>query len=182
MAPRFTGRPPSGKKAWRMNPEPSVRAKIRAKSEKFQKRQHLCPGFVEALLTFFDAEKGEDDTRIVFNGTASGLKDVLSAPRCFLPTTSTMTRTVDVNYWLGENDLIKMFYNFWLHEDLQSLCGVDVTHLFPEKLDDQKSLWLRWTRPAMRLRPSPYQACQEALRMKRKALGEPLDHENNAFA
>jgi hypothetical protein len=83
-----------------------------------------------------------------------------------------MTRTVDVNYWLGDNDFGEMFYNFWLHEDLQSLCGVDVT----------QSLWLRWTRPAMGLRLSPYQACQGALRMKRKALGEPFDHENNAFA
>jgi hypothetical protein len=34
----------------------------------------------------------------------------------------------------------------------------------------------------MGLRPSPYQVCQGALRMKRKAMGEPSDHENNAFA
>jgi hypothetical protein len=80
MAPRFTGKPPSGKKAKRVNPEPSVRAKIRAKLEKLRKRQHLCPGFVEALMIFFDVEKGDDDNiRIVFNGTASGLNDVLSA-------------------------------------------------------------------------------------------------------
>jgi hypothetical protein len=92
-------------------------------------------------------EKGEDDIRIVFNGTASGLNDVLSAPWFFLPATSTMTRTVDVNYWLGDNDFGEMFYNFWLHEDLQSLCGVDVTQLFPEELDDRKSLWLRIRRP-----------------------------------
>jgi hypothetical protein len=51
----------------------------RAKFKKFRKRQHLCPGFVEALMSFIDVEKGDDDIRIVFNGTASGLNDVLSA-------------------------------------------------------------------------------------------------------
>jgi hypothetical protein len=178
MAPRFTGEPPSGKKAQRVNPEPSIRAKIRSKFEKFRKRQHLCPGFVQALMEFFDVKKGEDDIRIVFNGTASGLNDVLSAPWFFLPTTSTMTRTVDVGYWLGDNDFGEMFYNFWLHEDLQSLSGVDVTELFPEELADRQALWLRWSRPAMGLKPSPYQACQGALRMKRKALGEPSDSKN----
>jgi hypothetical protein len=44
-----------------------------------------------------------------------------------------MTRTVDVNYWLGDNDFGEKFYNFWIREDLQSLCGVDVTQLFPEE-------------------------------------------------
>jgi hypothetical protein len=53
--------------------------------------------------------------------------------------------------------------------------------LFPEELEDRKALWLRWTWPAMGLKPSPYQACQGALRMKRKALGEPSD-ETNVFA
>jgi hypothetical protein len=118
-----------------VNPEPSIRAKIRAKFDKFRKREHLCLSFVEALISFSDVEKGEDDTRIVFNGTASGLNDVLSAPWFFLPTTSTTTRTVDVNYWLGDNNFREMFYNFWLNEDFQSLCGVDVTQLFPEELD-----------------------------------------------
>jgi hypothetical protein len=89
---------------------------------------------VEALLDFFDVEKGEDDIRVVFNGTSSGLNDVLSAPWFFLPTMSTMTRTVDVNYWMGDNDFGEMFYIFWLHKDLQSLSGVDVTKLFPEEL------------------------------------------------
>jgi hypothetical protein len=181
MAPRFIGPRPTGKKAQRVNPDPAVRAKIRLKFEKFRRRHQLCVGFVEALMDFFDVEKGEDDIRVVFNGTSSGLNDVLSAPWFFLPTTSTMTRTVDVNYWMGDNDFGEMFYNFWLHEDLQSLSGVDVTQLFPEELEDRKALWLRWTRPAMGLKPSPYQSCQGALRMKRKALGEPSD-ETNVFA
>jgi hypothetical protein len=88
---------------------------------------------------------------------------------------------VDVNYWMGDNDFGEMFYIFWLHKDLQSLSGVDVTKLFPEELEDRKALWFRWTRPIMVLKPSPYQACQGALRMKQKALGEPSE-ETNVFA
>jgi hypothetical protein len=67
--------------------------------------------FRETLTSFFDAEKGEDDIRIVFNGTASGLNEVLSAPWVFLPSTSTMTLTMDVNYGVGDNDLGEMLYN-----------------------------------------------------------------------
>jgi hypothetical protein len=63
-------------------------------------------------MDFFDVEKGEDDIRVVFNGTSSGLNDVLSAPWFFLPTMSTMTRTVDVNYWMGDNDFGEIFYIF----------------------------------------------------------------------
>jgi hypothetical protein len=50
-----------------------------------------------------------------------------------------MTRTVDVEYWLGDNDFGTMFYNYWLHEDLQSQSGVDVTQLFPEELEERRA-------------------------------------------
>jgi hypothetical protein len=41
------------------------------------------------------------------------------------------------------------------------LCGVDLTKYFPDEIpQDTKVLWERWTRCAMGLRSSPYQACQ----------------------
>jgi hypothetical protein len=73
-----------------------------------------------------------------------------------------------------------MFLNFWLHRDLRSYCGVDLTAHFPEELEgsSRKVIWEVWTRPPMGIRPSPYQAVQGALIVKRLALGAPADTDN----
>jgi hypothetical protein len=73
-----------------------------------------------------------------------------------------MLCTIDVGYWSGDNDYGNMFLNFWLHAELQKYCGVDLTGLFPEEIDrsNRTTLWKVWARPAMGLRPSPYQAVQ----------------------
>jgi hypothetical protein len=53
-----------------------------------------------------------------------------------------------------------MFLNFWLLEELQHYCGVNLTTLFPDEVADsgRACLWETWTRPPMGLKPSPYQA------------------------
>jgi hypothetical protein len=62
---------------------------------------------------------------------------------------------------MSDNDVGEMFLNFILHESVQALCGVDLTLYFPEGVPEGTSvLWEKWTRCAMGLRPSPYQACQ----------------------
>lgn len=93
-----------------------------------------------------------------------------------------MTRTLDVGYWGADNDYGEMFYNFWLHKDLRRYSGVDLTVHFPEEVaaTGRNRLWEVWTRPAMGLRPSPYQSVQGALVTKRIALGDPED-EHNVF-
>ena len=64
--------------------------------------------------------------------------------------------------------------------DLREYCGVDISHLYPEEWSESKDTPLTgvWTRPAMGLCPSPYQAVQGALRAKRAALGDRHDKEN----
>ena len=46
---------------------------------------------VESIMYMFDAMK-EDDIRIMYDGSKSGLNDVLWAPWFPLPTVNTMTR------------------------------------------------------------------------------------------
>jgi hypothetical protein len=116
-------------------------------------------------VTTYDKETGLEevlDIRMVYNGSSCGLNGVLWAPWFALPTGDTMARTVGVGYWGGDNDYREMFYNFWLHQDIRRYSGVDLTALFPEELmDSGKSvLWEVWIRPAMGLRPSPYQVVQ----------------------
>jgi hypothetical protein len=100
----------------------------------------------------------------VFDGTACGLNDVLWAPWFRLQTVKTMSRPLDVGYWSVDNAFREMFYNFWLHETLRNLCGVDLTRIFTEDMtESQKVIWERWNRTPMGLKPSPYQAVGGAL-------------------
>ena len=63
--------------------------------------------------------------------------------------------------WMSDKDVGEMFLNFILQESVQALCGVDLTLYFPDGvLEETSVLWERWTRCAMGLRRSPYQACQ----------------------
>jgi hypothetical protein len=76
-------------------------------------------------------------------------------------------------FWGGDNNNGDMFLNFWLHVNLQWYYGVDLTTLFPEELNGthKTMLWEVWAQPPMGVQPSPYQAVQGALVVKRLGLG-----------
>ena len=121
------------------------------------------------------------DIRMVYNGSSFGLNQVLWAPWFALPTSEQMLWTVDVGYWGGDNDYGEMFLNWWLHNALRPYCGIDVTAHFGEELPSEggkKVIWEVWMRPAMGLRPSPYQSVQGCLVAKQLALGDPADGGN----
>ena len=82
---------------------------------------------------------------------------------------------------MADNDYQDCFLNFPLYRDLQKLCGVDVTELFPELApnEGQKMIGI-WLRNAMGLCTSPYSSVQGALRAKHIIMGK-RDDENNAF-
>jgi hypothetical protein len=188
LAPRFIGDPPAYRQRQRAHNDPGVQAKERDKVLKVRRRGYIAPsrGPIQSLMNFFSVPKvtvynqatGKDDIleiRMVYNGTSCGLNPVLWAPWFALPTGEQMIRTLDVGYWGADNDYGDMFLNFWLHDDLQRYCGVDLTTLFPEEVtaSGRARLWETWTRPPMGLKPSPYQAVQGALVAKRLALGDP---------
>jgi hypothetical protein len=100
--------------------------------EKFRCRGYISKGAVDLLMSLFEVPKGLTDIRIVFDGTSCGLNDVLWAPWFRLPTVKTMFRLLDVRYWSADNDFRRMFYNFWLHETLRNLCGVDLSRIFTD--------------------------------------------------
>jgi hypothetical protein len=90
-----------------------------------------------------------------------------------------MLRSLDVGYWSADNDFGEMFYNFWLHETLPNLCGVNLTRIFMEDMtESQKVLWEGWNGAPMELKPSPYQAVGGALNFRRVLLGNPTDKAN----
>jgi hypothetical protein len=175
LRPRFVGPPPSTMTPQLPPRDPSVAGKERAKLDKFRVRESVAPptGPILSLMSTFSVAKG-DDIRMVFDASKSKLNEALFAPWFSLATADAMARTVYVDYFGADNDYGEMFYNFWLHEDLRPYCGVDMTHQYPEeaRLQPNSVLWNVFTRPAMGLRPSPYQSVRGALRAKRLMLGD----------
>jgi hypothetical protein len=82
----FQAEPPKYKKSQRDISDPEVKTKVSAKLDKVRARGYISPGIVESLTAFFAVPKGEDDIRLVYNGSMSGLNSSLWVPCFFLPT------------------------------------------------------------------------------------------------
>jgi hypothetical protein len=133
--------------------------KVIKKLEKVRDQGYISPGMVASLTAFFAVEKGEDDIRLVYDGSVSGLNLSIWVPCFFLPTIRTHLQAVDEDTYMADVDIGEMFLNFILHRELRSLAGVDLTHYFPTEGKEPKC-WEAWERAAMGLRSSPYQAVQ----------------------
>jgi hypothetical protein len=92
-----------------------------------------------------------------------------------------MLRAVDENTFIGDMDIGEIFLNFFLHESMQALCGVDLTEFFGKRDEDtgrKVLLWEKWVRAAISLKSSPYQAVQAILVAKEVILGDRTDSGN----
>jgi hypothetical protein len=155
----FQSAPPKYRRAQRDIKDEDIKAKVIAKLKKVRERGYISPGMAESLTAFFEVEKGDDDIRLVYDGSVSGFNMSIWVPRFFLPTIRTHLRAVDEDTYMADVDIGEMFLNFVLHRQLQVLAGVDLTHYFP-KGDTGSKVWEVWLRAAMGLRSSPYQAVQ----------------------
>ena len=180
IKPWISGRLESWRRAQRGHRDPNKMKQVKEKLDKIRQRGYVEAGRVESLISFFDVEKGSDDIRMVYDGSASGLNDLLGAPWFPLPTLDTLQRSIEPGTFMSDNDVGEMFLNFMLHEDLRKLCGVDFTLYYPEELESSASrvIWERWQRCAMGLRHSPYQAVQGLLWAEEVILGDRRDKEN----
>jgi hypothetical protein len=174
----FSGERPRWRRPQRQETDEKTRQKVIQKIAKVRKRKYISTGYVWSLTDFFSVVKGEDDIRMVYNGTSSGLNDVLWVPSFPLPTVESLLRAVHPNTWMADTDLGEMFLNFVLHESLRELAGVDVTH-YREAEESQEGLcWERWSRCAMGLKPSPYQTTQAMLFAEDAMRGDSKDPKN----
>jgi hypothetical protein len=76
-------------------------------------------------MSFFEVAKGDDDVCMVYDGTASGLNDVLWAPWFPLPRVECLLWALEPGYSMANNDVGEMFHNFMLHVELRKYCGLD---------------------------------------------------------
>jgi hypothetical protein len=159
-------------------PKDKVKRKlIQAKVGKVRKRGYIKPGKVSSVTSFFAVPKGEDDIRMVYNGTSCGLNDAVFAPWFALPTMDSHLRAVDVGTYMADCDIGEMFLNFMLDVDLREFAGVDLTDLFCEEFSGL-TFWERWERLLMGFKPSPYLTTRSMRRIDPFLKGNMDDPEN----
>jgi hypothetical protein len=141
---------------------PETRAKVKEKLNTVRKKKYISKGRVHSLTYYFSVPKGENDVRMVYDASRSQLNKSLWAPNFGLPTIESLTRSILGSSWMGDLDIGEMFLNFCLHPDLQPYCGVDVKPYFMGESGQGLTLWERWVRCVMGLKPSPY-ICIKAL-------------------
>jgi len=162
------------KKKQRIPRDPITHGLIKEKLEVIREKGYVAPGIVTALMFFFDVQKGTDDIRMVYDGTASGLNDSLWCPWFLLPTVDSLLRCVEPGTFMCDNNIGEMFLNFMLHEEMRKLCGIDVGGFFPEEAKAHGGqLIVRWARNAMGLRPSPYTCVKFILMGHEVIMGDP---------
>lgn len=71
------GKAPRNRRGQQTIKDPDLLDKIKRKVLKVVDRDYIGPGSVVSLMDYFDVPKGEDDVRIVYNGSSSGLNDIL---------------------------------------------------------------------------------------------------------
>jgi hypothetical protein len=60
-----------------------IKQKIKEKLGKVRKKGYIAPGFVKSLTAFFGVPKSNDDIRLVYNGSVSGLNLTIWGPLFF---------------------------------------------------------------------------------------------------
>ena len=147
--------------------------------------------FTKSLIDYFCVPKGDDDVRVVFNGTSSGLNGSVWAPNFWLPTADSLLRITHFNSKYVDLDLGEMFLNFPLHPELQPYSGVDLSPFkaelkrrFPTLPIGPSRLIGTWNRTWMGFSPSPetsvrmYYVAEEFARGNRLTLDNPLRWDN----
>jgi hypothetical protein len=77
---------------------------------------------------------------------------------------------------MGDLDMGEQFLNFPMHPKLQQFCGIDLHPLLAP--NSKKTMWFRWTRCMMGLRPSPYYAIQGTYLAEELVQGDHHDASN----
>jgi hypothetical protein len=143
MPPRFLHDPPACMDRQGPNANPLFAEKERNKVFKVIKRGYLRPvqrRDLQSLMHYFSVPKGENDIRMVYDGSKCLLYAATFAPWFAVPTSSTLERTVLPHTIQGDNDFGDMFLNFQLHKEMQKYTGVDARDLLN---DEEAKKWLQ---------------------------------------
>jgi len=74
--------------------DPQVRQKVATKLAGVRDKRYVCKGTVTSLTSYFSVPKGDQDIRLVYDVSKSGLNKSLWAPNFGLPMVDTLTRGI----------------------------------------------------------------------------------------
>ena len=174
------GKLPACKEKQSVPKEVDIKNKIIEKLADVRSKGYIQKGKVKSLTSFFAVPKSDDDIRMVYNGTSSGLNDAVWAPWFALPTVDTHLRGTLPNTFMCDIDLSEMFLNFMLDKDIRAYAGVDLSKLFKEEIETGGTLWECWYRMLMGFKPSPYLTTRDVRRIEEFLLGD-RHNPNNVF-
>jgi hypothetical protein len=80
LAPWFWYEVASNKRTQREPKNMRLKGVIRDKLSVIRDKRYVESGAIDSLMPFFDVSKGEDDVRMVYDGSASGLNEAMWAP------------------------------------------------------------------------------------------------------
>jgi len=92
------------------------------------RKRYIDSGQVDSVTSFFSVPKEEEDIRMVYNATSSGLNDAVWCPWFALPTVKTNLRAVEDGTFMADCDVGEMFLNVLLHDKIRRLAR-SFTHL-----------------------------------------------------
>ena len=105
--------------------------------------KYLSPGYVHWDISFFDVPKGEEDIRIVCNGTRNGLNEAVWVPSFYLPASVSLGCLLEPGTYQMDMDISEMFHNFVLNRDVRVYCRVNLTGLDMEEGAHRRNRWDR---------------------------------------
>ena len=156
----FVGPPPTVKVPQPPYEDKEIRQKVKEKIQRVIDNGYIKLQDIEevkSLMYYFYVPKGEDDIRMVYNGSKSVLNKSLFAPWFNFPSSETMARWVLVGLWLGDNDFEDCWLNHELHPSLQKYCGIDISVLLLEMKRHNTQMLIRfWIKNVMGLFFSPF--------------------------
>ena len=177
---------------------------VASKFAKVRKLLYVKPTQAKSEIDCFWVPKGDDDLRIVYNGTSCGLNPVYWAPWFDLPTVHSQLRALLPGYSTGDADIGDMFHNFMQHPSVAPFIGINIIKYNFDYVHELKDLnfileggnsfsdsttWADiiqhhggecFWRQCMGTRPAPYNSCQTLTRVEEQILGEK-DDLNNPF-
>ena len=175
---------PKGKGRKPIKFEPQVRREVAGKINGMLQRGYLELGQVKSQLHYFAVPKGDEDIRVVYDGTLSGLNSALWAPNFYLPTARTASELLSFDTWMADVDFGEFFHNFHMDARIKKFAGVDIAPLHPFVRRNEKPLVLekgqelRWGRLFMGMKPSPYNSVRHYYWGEEFARGNPRNLTN----
>ena len=130
----------------------------------------------------FLVSKRDDDIRMFYNGTLSGINDALWDPHFASHTVSNTLRDIEEETFIADRNVGEMYLDLILGKELSMYCGVDIIHMRSEDHQElegsRQSNWDRQKLEMMGLMDSPCHACQAVLVSREVDLGDRNKKDN----